>query len=617
MSQGVSMERRALIAFVASMVLFLAYDAIFVSPKMKEQRARREAAALQQPAETPKPRAADSLRAPASTPGNDTGAAMSAPAPADTAGHAAAAAEFGTPEAPAATITVASPLVEISFSTHGGVITSVRMVRYQTEGQSVQLLPAEAPWSGNHLMAASVAGESQDLDLEPVAFVATANGQALSDGARVTVSGSDSTEIVFRAAGPHGTVERSYRFYGDRYDFQARIRVAQALVPGAQTISWAFGPGLASTEENKTSDFNAFRAAVLLGEERHRRRPNDFGRSHVEKYSGTLNWVSLQTRYFMAAMIPPTPVRADVEVTGIKIDHRITETVSVPATISHGEVTGAMRVYLGPLDVGIVKSLGVGLEKNVEMGMKFIRPVSMGVLWLLKQVHRVVPNYGLVIIIVSLMTKILFYRLTHKSFKSMKEMQDLQPRLQALKEKFGDDRKRLSEETMRLYKEAGVNPLGGCLPMVLQMPVFIALFNVLNYTIELRGAPFVGWITDLSQQDVLFKLPISLPLISNNFSLLPILMGGAMWAQSKLGGSPTGQASGAVPPGFNTMLPVVFTVLFYKMPSGLVIYWIINTGMSVAQQYYIHRDSKRAAGEVAVVEAPTTKKRRAGARKGR
>lgn len=249
--------------------------------------------------------------------------------------------------------------------------------------------------------------------------------------------------------------------------------------------------------------------------------------------------------------------------------------------------------------------------------MKFIRPVSGVVLWSLTALHNVIPNYGWVIVIISLLTKILFYRLTHKSFKSMKEMQDLQPRLQALKEKFGDDRRRLSEETMKLYKEAGVNPVGGCLPMLLQMPVFIALFNVLQYTIELRGAPFVGWITDLSQQDVLFKLPISLPLIGDNFSLLPIIMGGAMFAQSKLGGSPTGQSSTAVPPGFNTLLPVVFTVLFYKMPSGLVIYWIINTVMSVAQQYYIVKDSRHSQSKAEVVVEAPKRKARSGRRKAR
>jgi len=271
-----------------------------------------------------------------------------------------------------------------------------------------------------------------------------------------------------------------------------------------------------------------------------------------------------------------------------------------------------MHVYLGPLDYKLLGATGVGLERNVEMGWKPIRPVSSAVMWSMKKLYHFIPNYGVVVILISVLTKVLFYRLTHKSFKSMKQLQDLQPQLQAIKEKYGSDRKRLSEETMRLYKEAGVNPLGGCLPMLLQMPVFIALFNVFRYTIELRGAPFVGWINDLSRQDVLFHFGFTLPLIGDSFSLLPLIMGAAMWAQSKLGGSPTGQTSTAMPPGFNTLLPVVFTVLFYKMPSGLVIYWIINTGMSVVQQYYIHKNHPTAP--VAVVP-DTPKKGRAKSRR--
>jgi YidC/Oxa1 family membrane protein insertase len=369
---------------------------------------------------------------------------------------------------------------------------------------------------------------------------------------------------------------------------------------------------LNATEDNVRDDQSKFRASVLLGEEFHRKQPGDFGRANVEEFSGTLNWASLQTKYFLAALIPPQPVRAEVEMAGIKQEHRVSQKVAVPASVARGEITSEMRAFFGPLNFKVVGDLGVGLEKNVEFGWKFIRPVSVAVLWSMNTLHRVIPNYGWVIIIISILTKVLFYRLTHKSFKSMKEMQDLQPRLAGLKEKFGNDRRRLSEETMKLYREAGVNPLGGCLPMVLQMPVFIALFNVLSHAIELRGAPWIGWMRDLSQQDVLFKLPMSLPLIGDNFSLLPLLMGGAMWAQSKLGGSPTGQPGNPMPPGFNTLLPIVFTFLFYKMPSGLVIYWIINTALSVLQQYYIVRDSKNAT--LAVVPAPAVpagKKRRA------
>lgn len=608
MSQGFSMERRALIAFVISMALFFAYDAIFISPKMKEQRAKREAAAVQQAQQA----AADSATAALKPPHEPSQTALTAPADTSAAGDM-----FAGDETPSRSVVVATPLFEITLDTRGGEATSVKLLRYETHGEPVELLPPGASWSGDRMLAADVVGEGKGLDLSDVLFDATAGGEALPDGARVVVSGNDSTDVVFRAVSGGGMVERRYRFHGDRYDFTATVTVSDALAPGAENVAWSFGPGLASTEANAANDYSAFRATVLLGEEKHRRKPGDFGRSHVEDYNGTFNWAAIQTKYFMAAMFPSQPTRANVKITGIKADHRITENIAVPAVSGRDQVTSTMHVYLGPMSFETVKALGVGLEKTIEMGMKFIRPVSGVVLWSLTALHNVIPNYGWVIVIISLLTKILFYRLTHKSFKSMKEMQDLQPRLQALKEKFGDDRRRLSEETMKLYKEAGVNPVGGCLPMLLQMPVFIALFNVLQYTIELRGAPFVGWITDLSQQDVLFKLPISLPLIGDNFSLLPIIMGGAMFAQSKLGGSPTGQSSTAVPPGFNTLLPVVFTVLFYKMPSGLVIYWIINTVMSVAQQYYIVKDSRHSQSKAEVVVEAPKRKARSGRRKAR
>jgi YidC/Oxa1 family membrane protein insertase len=164
----------------------------------------------------------------------------------------------------------------------------------------------------------------------------------------------------------------------------------------------------------------------------------------------------------------------------------------------------------------------------------------------------------------------------------------LQPKLEALKQKYKDDRQKLGQETMKLYKEAGVNPLGGCLPLLLQMPVFIALFNVLKYTIELRGASFVGWITDLSRPDVLATLPFSLPFIGSHVSLLPILMGVTMVVQTMIGGSPTGGTTQSK--SMSYFMNVFITVLFYRMPSGLVLYWLVNNVLSVAQQYYINRE---------------------------
>jgi len=600
-------ERRALLAFAISMVLFVAYDALYLGPRMKAQRERREAVEQQEAREHPQtPAALDSSLA-----------GGVAPAPAvKTPGDSTALTTLPDSSAarPEKKITVSSPLYEITLSSRGAEVVSAKMIRYSTKGHPVELIPDGESWSGRRMLAMSLKSETGTLPLDGVVFdVMSSSGAELSDGARVVLSGETPVDVVFRAQTAAGIIERTYRFRGDRYGFETSVRASEAVVPGLHEVSLSLGPGIGPTEANVQDDQTSFKGSALLGEELHREGPGAFGREHVKRYSGMLKWHAVQTKYFLAAIYPGEPTRADVEMTGVKQAHRITLTATLPMRTAGSDMTHSINVYMGPLQYNLLSSIGIGLERNVEFGWKFIRPVSHAVLWSMQKVHQFVPNYGLVVIIISILTKVLFYRLTHKSFKSMKEMQDLQPRLQALKAKFGDDKRRLSEETMRLYREAGVNPLGGCLPMLLQMPVFIALFNVFRYTIELRGAPFVGWINDLSQQDVLFRLPFSIPFIGDAFSVLPLIMGASMWAQSKLGGSPTGQASTAIPPGFNTLLPIVFTVMFYKMPAGLVIYWIINTVMSVAQQYYIVKS--HPAPPAAVVEETPRKSGRAKARK--
>lgn len=237
----------------------------------------------------------------------------------------------------------------------------------------------------------------------------------------------------------------------------------------------------------------------------------------------------------------------------------------------------------------LLKAYNVRLDRAIDLGrMRFF---SVFILKFMVWMKRFVPNYGVIIIILSVMTKLLFYRLTHKSFKSMKDMQRIQPKMKELQEKFKNDRERLNKEMMKLYKEAGVNPLGGCLPLLLQMPVFWALFNVLSNTIELRQAPFVGWINDLSAPDVLFGFGATIPFLGSNFHLLPILMGAAMVVQTKLGGSPTGDGAPAAAQTkmMNYLMPIIFTMFFYAVPSGLVLYWFVNNVLSIVQQYYVHK----------------------------
>lgn len=587
-------ERRALIAFVLSMLLFLLYDAVYLSPKMEKQRERRE----QQAAEIERQRlpAGDTLDAAQTEPETayDSRREETSPETAQEKPSFLPRTAQTDTVVTAAEFTVASPLYEITLSTAGAEILSVRLLEYTTNEQPVELIPQNPDWAYPRAINTSLDGPGSSTALSDMSFEAFKDGgiTPLLDGARVVVDERrGETEIVFQASQDgEQVIERYYRFFDDRYDFETGVRFSTQANPSVTGVTWGLGEGMNVTEENVKDDQQNFKASIKLGEEVHRLKPGHFGKKNAEEFSGTLTWASIQTKYFTAIMLPKEAGRATATIWGDKSEHQISQRITLPAVPRQNAVDQSIRVYMGPLDYARLKAFGVGLEGNIEMGMRIIRPVSWLVLWSMTWTYKYIPNYGIVIILISVITKILFYRLTHKSFKSMKDLQDLQPRMQALKEKYKEDRQKLSQETMKLYKQAGVNPLGGCLPLLLQMPVFIALFNVLKYTIEVRGAHFAGWITDLAHQDVLFKLPFSLPLIGDNFSLLPILMGASMLLQTKIGGSITpGSPNTQTPPGFQTMLPIVFTFLFYKMPSGLVLYWLVNTVLSIAQQYYIHK----------------------------
>ena len=220
----------------------------------------------------------------------------------------------------------------------------------------------------------------------------------------------------------------------------------------------------------------------------------------------------------------------------------------------------------------ILTAQGVHLEDSIDLGwFSFMaKPFLMAMNFL----HAYIPNYGLVIILLTVIIKILFHPLTKKSLNSMKEMQKVQPQIVALRERYKDDKEKMNRELMELYKRYKINPVGGCLPMILQIPVFIALYNVLSASIELRHAPFALWIYDLSAKDPYY--------------VTPILMGATMLIQQKMTPSTVDPTQAKV----MLIMPVVFTFMFLNFPSGLVIYWLINNVLSIAQQYYIQKTAK-------------------------
>jgi len=583
------------------MALILAYQILYYMPRMKRvDEARRAKLAVEQVEKQ-----AEAQKAAADTPLESAGAdTLRAPADSTAAVIGDAMAEGFPVVAPQTLrrITVRTPLYDVALTTAGAEIVSVRLAKYNTKGEPVELIAQDDSPALGGIGEVALLGDDRTLPLSHIAFEAFANGTSapLEDGSVVTIDkGAAGSTITFRAAGPNGApLERFYAFDPASYLIRSGVRFGAGGLPFVRSIRWGLGPGLRATETNVIEDLAARRASLRLGEEYHQKKRGDFD----EHFSGTVDWAALRVKYFTIVVMAPTPMGGGARLQGRKTDGFMSASIDLPASERQGRVEQTVDLYMGPIDFSALKALGRGLEKGVDLGNKYTRPVSSAVLWSLLKLHTVIPNYGVVILLLSVFTKVLFYRLTHKSFKSMRDMQALQPKLQVLKDKYKNDKQRLSQETMKLYKESGVNPLGGCLPMLLQMPIFIALFNVLRNTIELRQAPFFAWMNDLSQQDVLATLPMSLPLIGNAVSVLPILMGVSMLVQSKLGGSIAGpESSPTQSKALMYMMPIMFTVLFYKMPSGLVLYWIVNTVLSVWQQYYINKGAEKAERQKAEI----------------
>ncbi len=294
-----------------------------------------------------------------------------------------------------------------------------------------------------------------------------------------------------------------------------------------------------------------------------------------------VEWAGFAKKYF-TLLVKPEGKAIALDVTGN--DHYMAAELTMePLTLaSDQEIKKEFFIYAGPQRYEFLKSFGVGFENILSRG--FFGALKIGVLKALKFSHQYTHNFGWDILILTLLIKLLFAPLTHMSYNSMEKMKQLQPKQKALQDKHKSDPQKLNKEMMELYKKHKVNPMGGCLPMLLQIPVFIAFYQVLGETIELRGAPFIGWITDLSQPDSLFRFSTDIFLIGNSFNLLPLLMMASMVIQQKMTPQ-SGMASEQQK--MMALMPIFFGFIFYKMPSGLVLYWFTSNILSILQQMYV------------------------------
>jgi len=499
-------------------------------------------------------------------------------------------------------IVVRTPLYEMKISTQGGRVVRWDGVGFSSwQGGVVNLVPEEIPNQGVDM----VQFRATDLDLGSVVYGADKERIDL-----VESSGSASLTLTVGLAGDL-EVRKVFTFHSETYDHQVDLFVVRAG-PGAQAtlarvgapeaIRLGWNQGIAPTERIQRLEAVAMRGMAQVGDELHFKKHGDLAKSEEKvsgQWRGSVRFAGLQDRYFtIVGMVPQgqgEPIEGTIRLGGDQETGTQSWSIDLPARRGVGdEIAGArLDFYVGPQEAELLESYGVGLEKSMDLGWKVFRPLTEVVLWGLKLMHNFIPNYGVIIIIFSVLTKMMFYPLTKTSTKSMKKMQELQPKLKALQEKYKDDKEKLNQATMQMYKDEKVNPMSGCLPLLVQSPVFIALYQALNHTISLRGQPFVLWISDLSQPDAITTLPFSLPFLGSDLNVLPILMSVAMYFQTKL--TPTSGAGGQMA-AMNTMMPLFMIFIFYNMPSGLVLYWLVNTILQGYQTWQIHRTAPGSEG---------------------
>jgi YidC/Oxa1 family membrane protein insertase len=312
----------------------------------------------------------------------------------------------------------------------------------------------------------------------------------------------------------------------------------------------------------------------------------------VFEFPGGNDWAGAHTTYFLGAMLPDDPAQAHARFTTLTpgqegISQIFFDPVRIPAGLA---LSREFSGYLGPKIPELLEKVGSSTIRSIDLGWSWVAPLTRFFGWTLHEIYALVPNYGVAIILLTILVRAVTTPLTLRQMRSMERMRAVQPRLKEIQEKHKDDRQKQSEEMMRLYRQEKVNPLGGCLPMILQLPVFIGLFYALRGSIQLRQAPFVGWIDDLSAPETLFVIPgLELPV-----RVLPLIMGATMVLQQRLTPMQMDPAQARM---MMTVMPVVMTVVFYQFASGLVLYWMVSNVLAIAHQLWVGRRLRAGAAK--------------------
>ena len=455
-------------------------------------------------------------------------------------------------------------------SINGGSVSSFVLHNYAlNDSESVELIDNN---NINNLMVGFRSIDGEDVSL--------ASGWVSDNDYDINVYNNETT-VTFKKIVDDKQITKALTFYPDKYiiDMSVDLSAIQPWVSqGVSTVRWS--GGLPLTEPNKNDELTYYEAMVFQGDETYSPKPKDLSQARLERMDYPTDWVAIRTKYFITALVPEKQAPGS-EVFALEENGNRRYDVGVFFNVDRPFL---YTLYIGPLEYGRIKNLGKNLDQTMNFGWAFIRPISKAVHWFLLFLNNYIPNYGFVLLFFSVFIKILVYPLTKKSYVSTKKMQAIQPLLNELREKHKTDQRKFAQAQMALFKEHGVNPLSGCVPILLQMPLLFALFTVFRSSIELRGAPFMLWISDLSRPDAVFDLGINIPLYGSQVAILPLLMGITMFIQMKM--TPTPQSAGQQ----KFMLYFMngfFVLIFNQFPSGLVLYYTLFNVLTILQQKYL------------------------------
>jgi YidC/Oxa1 family membrane protein insertase len=549
---------RIFIAIALSFLIFLLWD-FFFTPKPPPQKSTP--ATVEKPKEQEKQTAAMPFEQPAELPPTAATPAPETPVLTETA--------------PVRIITVDSPLYTAKISARDAAVTSFVLKKFRETAEEDSPL--------KELVAPGLPTGTVLVGFQKGSLPGLQNAIFAVDREKDTfqVSGT-SDALTFTWVSPEGVVvEKQYVFSKDSYLVGMNLTVKNG---SSQPILDQMYIALQQKKpKDKRRVYGFTGPSALINNSLEQVDLDDIDDKNT--FAGTIRWIALEKQYFISSVVANNPIEAAMSIRLVGESLFENRFVMAENTFRPGtQQTIGTNLFFGPKSLSLLRGLDNGLAKAINFG--WFDFLAKPCLWLMNFLYNnLIPNYGVAIIILTLITKGLLWPLGTKSYRSMSQMKKLQPLIQEIKEKYGSDRKKINEETMKLYKTYKINPLGGCLPMLVQLPVFLALYRMLYQAIELRHAPFFGWINDLSAPDRLFRFDFSIPFMQPPYGIpvLTLVMGASMLLQQKMS-PPMGDPTQAK---MMMLMPLVFTFIFINFSSGLVLYWLVNNIISMAQQYYI------------------------------